>query len=84
MYAERKKWDLTDVIIHLNHEKKIPDTKQDEESKGLKVDHIEKTIQLFGDLNENQKQRLMEIADRCPVHRSLHAELIINSELAAV
>ena len=81
LYADRKKWDLKEVIIHLNHEKRIPKATEGTESNGLKVDHIDKSIQLFGNLDLTQRNRLMEIADRCPVHRSLNSQFVIQSEL---
>ena len=47
-----------------------------------KLDHIEKTIELSGDLDAAQRERLLEIADRCPVHRTLHSEVRVSSRLA--
>ena len=48
-----------------------------------RIDHIEKSIRVEGDLDEAQRQRLFEMADRCPVHRTLHAEVHIDSSLEA-
>ena len=45
------------------------------------IDEIEREIELHGPLNETQKQRLLEIADRCPVHRTLHAEVRVKTKL---
>lgn len=64
MYAARKEWPLEKVSVTLTHEKRPgPD--------GGKVDYISRAITLTGDLDEEQRQRLLEIADKCPVHRTL-------------
>ncbi len=81
LYADRKEWDLDEVIIHLKHDKTyITDSKNINE-KGIKVDRIEKNISLIGDLDDSKKQRLLEIADKCPVHRTLTNRIEIASEL---
>lgn len=74
MYADRKQWDLKEVIVHLDHSKK-------EGEGNAKVDHIEKSIELVGDLDEAQKKRLLQIADKCPVHKTLHNNVVVTSEL---
>lgn len=82
MYARRKGWDLEEVRVHLDHGKSYVDDCNACEDKPMKIDIIEKVIELEGDLNDEQINRLMEIADRCPVHRSLNAEVrIISSYL---
>ena len=79
MYARRKGWDLQEVRVHLDHGKSYVDDCNACEDKPMKLDVIEKVIEFEGDLSEDQISRLMEIADRCPVHRSLNAEVRINS-----
>jgi len=85
MYANRKKWDLKAVKVHLNHQKDYvsvcQDCISDEHKKGAKIDKFERVIELEGDLDEKQKTRLLEIADRCPVHRTLHGEVEISTVL---
>lgn len=79
MYANRKKWPLEDVRIHLRHEKiHAKDCEQCETETG-KIDKIYKQIELEGPLDEAQRTRLMEIADRCPVHRTIQGEIVIES-----
>ncbi|HNQ61761.1 MAG TPA: OsmC family protein [Bacteroidia bacterium] len=63
MYANRKKWDLKKVEIHLNMEKNPED--QGEST------IIYKKVELFGELDEDQKKRLMIISEKCPVHKTL-------------
>ncbi len=69
MYARRKKWPLTEVKVHINHGKKYIDDCNTCETKNGRIDHFERCIELEGDLSEEQIKRLLEIADRCPVHR---------------
>lgn len=81
MYARRKKWDLQEVTVHLRHQKiHAKDLDHVEDSKG-KIDHISRCIEIEGDLDAAQKKRLLEIADRCPVHRTLHGEIVVDTEL---
>ena len=83
MYARRKKWDLKEVKVHIDHGKKYSDDCREcvEFSKEVKIDHFEKVIEMEGDLTEEQINRLLEIADRCPVHRTLHEEVKITTRL---
>jgi putative redox protein len=81
MYADRKEWPLDSVIVKLNHQKIHAADCEDCQTKEGKLDQIEREIELSGALDDQQKQRLMQIADRCPVHRTLKSEIIINSKL---
>lgn len=81
MYARRKKWDLQEVTVHLAHTKDYAADQADMEGKKSKMDHFHKVIQLDGDLSAEQKKRLLEIADKCPVHRTLHADVKVVTVL---
>jgi len=81
MYADRKKWPLEEAVVHLSHGKIHAADCQACESKEGRVDRIEREVTLVGDLDAAQKQRLMEIADRCPVHRTLKSESMIDTRL---
>ena len=81
MYADRKKWPLQEVLVHLQHEKRHASDCEECESPASKLDHIDKEIQLIGDLDDAQRARLLEISARCPVHRTLSSEIVINSKL---
>jgi len=81
MYARRKKWPLEEVIVHIDHGKRYVDDCSTCEEHTSKLDHFEKKIQLIGDLSQEQINRLLEIADKCPVHRTLHKEIRISTIL---
>lgn len=77
MYADRKKWPLESVTVRLSHRKvHARDCAECESDDGL-IDRIERVIDLTGPLDDEQKRRLIEIADRCPVHKTLHGEVVI-------
>lgn len=80
MYARRKKWPLEKVETHVNHSKAHAKDCEDCESNAAKIDTFQRDITLTGKLDEKQKKRLLEIADKCPVHKTLHSDVeIINN-----
>ena len=82
MYAERKGINLQQVTINLRHERiHAKDCDDCETEKGM-LDQIQSQIGLIGDLDESQKTRLLEIAEKCPVHRTLSSEIKIRTEAA--
>ena len=81
MYADHKKWPLEEVDVQLRHRKIHAKDCVECEDKTGKVDLIERDIELVGELSDEQRQRLLEIADKCPVHKTLHAEVKITSRL---
>jgi len=81
MYAERKGWPLTNVRVTLRHNKIHAQDCADCETKEGKIDVLERVIRLDGPLTEEHKARLMEIADKCPVHRTLMSEIKIPTRL---
>lgn len=81
MYADRKEWPLDETIVRLSHEKiHAKDCEHCETEKG-RVDHIDREIEVRGDLSSTQRERLLEIANKCPVHRTLNSEIDVNSTL---
>lgn len=70
MYADRKKWAVQDVVVTLRHSRDAN-----------KQSVFERDIRLVGDLTEDQRERLLEIADRCPVHKTLSHGTTILSKL---
>lgn len=80
LYADRKKWDLREVYVHVSHEKTHLEDCLNCESATSKIDTFTREIELIGELDAEQKMRLLEIADKCPVHRTLeNAARIITS-----
>ncbi|MEM9194714.1 MAG: bifunctional alpha/beta hydrolase/OsmC family protein, partial [Myxococcota bacterium] len=81
MYADRKQWPLDAVECSLTHKKIHAKECEDCESESGPVDIIDRTLTLEGDLDEAHRTRLTEIADKCPVHKSLTTETRIRTEL---
>jgi putative redox protein len=82
MYAERKKWPLENVHVTLRHNKIHAEDCASCETKAGMLDRMERLIRLDGPLDAEQKARLMEIADKCPVHRTLTSEIRIETRMA--
>ncbi len=80
MDAERKGIDLEDLEIYLDHDKIHAEDCDTCETKNGKIDRIEREIVLKGNLTDEERARLIEIADRCPVHKTLHQEVVINTK----
>ncbi len=81
MYADRKKWPLEEVVVSLSHQKVHAKDCQACDTDQPMVDWIERELELKGSLSAAQLQRLMEIADRCPVHRTLESKVKIHTNL---
>ena len=77
MYADRKQWPLQGVIVSLRHDRNYAADDRDCENAPVRMDRIERAIELQGPLTDEQRKRLVEIADRCPLHRTLAAGLKI-------
>jgi len=81
MYADRKGWPLEGIRVRLAHGKIHAKDCGDCETKEGRIDRITRDIEVLGALDDAQRARLLEIADRCPVHRTLHAEVKVLSTL---
>jgi uncharacterized OsmC-like protein/alpha-beta hydrolase superfamily lysophospholipase len=81
LYADRKTWPLERVTVRLSHQKIHAADCADCETREGRVDRIEREIEVRGRLDDEQRQRLLEIAEKCPVHRTLHSEIKIASRL---
>ncbi len=81
MYADRKKWPLEEVVVSLSHKKIHAKDCEACETDQAMLDWIERELELMGPLDVSQTQRLLEIADRCPVHRTLESEVKIQTTL---
>ena len=81
MYAERKGLNVNKIRVQLNHSRIEPSDCEACEDQNNKVDQIRRLIHIDGDLTEEQRERMLEIADKCPVHRTLQNQKQITSEL---
>ncbi|MFL0146513.1 OsmC family protein [Tenacibaculum maritimum] len=79
LYAQRKQWDLKEVYVYISHSKKHA------EELGLdtlgSIDHISKKIKLIGNLDDKQRERLKNIASKCPVHKTVASEVFFETNL---
>ena len=83
MYATRKQWPLESVSVSLRHSRIHASDCADCTASSGHLDRVERTIVLSGALDDDQRQRLLEIADRCPVHRTLHSEVEVRTSLSS-
>jgi putative redox protein len=79
LYADHKKLPLEEVTVRLTHDKIHAEDCADCATNGGKVDRITRSIAMKGDLDKDQRARLLEIADKCPVHRTLHGEIRVET-----
>ena len=83
MYADRKKWPLERIVVRLSQAKvHARDCVECEDHSDARVDRILRELELGGPLTAEQRQRLLEIAERCPVHRTLLGPKEIVTRLA--
>ena len=81
MYAKHKKWPLKQVKVQLRHQRQHGEDCQHCDDEHAKVEVIDREISISGDLDQEQRARMLEIADRCPVHKTLHGKIVVNSVL---
>ena len=79
MYARRKSWPLEEVTVHLRHSRIHATDCADCETKEGMLDRIERDIHFTGPLTDEQRSKLMEIANKCPVHGTLTSEIDIQT-----
>lgn len=83
MYADRKDWPLEGITVELTHGKVHAEDCEACPDVDRKVDRITRKIRVEGSLDDNQRGRLLEIADKCPVHRTLSSGVVVESALVA-
>jgi putative redox protein len=81
MYAMRKGWPLEGAEVRLRHSRVYSRDRADCEDKKTLMDHVDRSLRLIGPLSPEQRSRLLEIADKCPVHRTLTAGVEIKTAL---
>lgn len=83
MYAKRKQWDVQNVEVHTSYSKTHAQDCEDCELPSAKIDTFDREIKLTGDLDQQQTDRILEIADKCPVHKTLHSETQVITKLVS-
>jgi putative redox protein len=81
LYADRKSWPLDRVVVRLSHAKVHAEDCVECERRPAMIDRIERTIELVGGLDATQRARLLQIAEMCPVHRTLTSKIDIRTVL---
>ena len=81
LYARHKGWDVQNVAVHTSYSKQHAEDCENCEDAAAKIDTFERDIKLTGQLDDAQKKRLLQIANKCPVHKTLHAEVKIKTRL---
>lgn len=81
MYAKRKKWNVDNVTVHINYSKDHAVDCEACNDDSAKIDTFTREIALSGNLSEEQKTKLLNIADKCPVHKTLHSETQVITKL---
>jgi putative redox protein len=81
MYANRHGWPLDRVRVTLRHSRIHAEDCADCETRVGWIDHIDRDLELTGDLDDSQRQRLLHIAGRCPIHQTLTSEVDIATSL---
>jgi putative redox protein len=81
MYANRKGWPLERIRVTLRHSRIHAKDCAECETSAAWIDHIDRDVELIGDLDDTQRQRLLHIAERCPVHQTLTSEVQIATSL---
>jgi putative redox protein len=82
MYASHKKLDMRSAMVSVTHGRVHADDCVDCQQQDGRIHEFRRELSLDGDLSDAQKQRMLEIADRCPVHKTLHNEIKIRTQLA--
>jgi len=81
MYADRKKWPLQEALVRLKHSRIHAEDEAHVDDDDARLDRLTRELSLVGPLTDEQRERLLEIADRCPVHRTLSGGVRIETEL---
>ena len=81
MYAKRKKWNLEHVEVHTSYDKRHAEDCENCTDDSAKIDTFLREIKITGDLSEKEEKRLLQIADKCPVHKTLHSSTQVITKI---
>lgn len=79
MYMDRKGWEYSSIEVHLSHTHDHSEDAKNTDNPSGKIDLIQREVLVHGNLDEDQKTKIVEIADKCPVHRSLHSPTEVST-----
>ena len=82
LYIERKKWPVTRIAVRLRHGRSHAQDCADCDTKNVRIEQIERIIEVEGTLDDDQRAQILEIAEKCPVHRTLTSGVRIRSSLS--
>ncbi len=82
LYADRRKWPLEGVTVRLRHQRIHRDDCVNCEKRNASIERVERTLELKGPLSDEQRARLLDMAERCPVHQTLKNTLEVHTTLA--
>ncbi|MGM0582381.1 MAG: alpha/beta fold hydrolase [Bacteroidota bacterium] len=80
MYANRKEWDVDEILVHVDQDQRYDEDSEDCESDNSKITFFDRSIEIKGDLDEKQRKRLIEIANKCPVHKTLENKIKVETK----
>jgi putative redox protein len=80
MYANRKDWDVDEILVHVDQDQRYDEDSQDCESENSKITFFDRSIEIKGALDEKQRKRLIEIANKCPVHKTLESKIKVETK----
>lgn len=83
LYADRRGWPLEHILVRLSHDRRHDQDCADPRATPCAVGHIDRTLELTGPLTAEQLSRLLMIADRCPVHRTLTGQIRVANHLVS-
>lgn len=81
LYADRRKWPLEGIVVRLQHHRIHRDDCVNCEKKDASIERVERTLELRGPLTDEQRAKLLDIAERCPVHQTLQHNLDVRTTL---
>lgn len=79
MYAQRKKWRLEEINVYLDHDKVHQKDSDNVDDTNAKVSRFTRSLEITGEVDESQRKRLLEIANKCPIHRTLQEQISIET-----
>lgn len=80
MYANRKDWDVDEILVHVDQDQRYDEDSQECESENSKITFFDRSIEIKGTLGEKQRKRLIEIANKCPVHKTLESKIKVETK----